>query len=255
MVHLEALPGSPNWSGEMGTMLDAARRDAEALAEGGCDAILVENMKDLPYLKGAVYPETVAAMTLATSAVIQETGLTTGVQVLAAANREALGVALAAGADFVRVEAFAYAHVADEGWIDASAGPLLRARSGMKGDHISIWADVQKKHAAHAVTKDLSLEELAHGAIFCGADALIVTGASTGHAADASEVERLGGIGVPVVVGSGVTAENIEHYTSAHAVIVGSWLKRDGNWRAPVDLKRVRALRAARDRALEARVG
>lgn len=255
MVHLEALPGSPNWSGEMGPLLDAARRDAEALAEGGCDAILVENMKDLPYLKGSVYPETVAAMTLATAKVVEEFGLPTGVQVLAAANREALGVALAAGASFVRVESFAYAHVADEGWIDASAGPLLRARSAMKAEHIGVWADVQKKHAAHAVTRDLSLEELAHGAIFCGADALIVTGASTGHAANVDEVERLHGVGAPVVVGSGVTADNIEHYKAAHAVIVGSWLKRDGNWRAAVDLKRVRALRAARDRALEGRRG
>ena len=56
---------------------------------GGCDALIVENMGDLPYLNGEIFPETVAAMTLATAKVCQF-GIPTGVQALAGANREAL---------------------------------------------------------------------------------------------------------------------------------------------------------------------
>jgi membrane complex biogenesis BtpA family protein len=244
MVHLLPLPGSPRWAGDMQAVLDAARRDAEALLTGGCDLLLVENMGDVPYLRGGVPPETVAAMARATAAVVAF-GLPTGVQVLAAANREALGVAVASGARFIRVEGFAYAHVADEGWIDASAGPLLRARSAL-GSAVEVWADIQKKHSAHAVTADLSLAEWAHGAAFCGADAVVVTGTATGRPTASAHVKAAASSGCPVVVGSGVNPDNVtEVADTAAAVIVGSWLKVDGLWPNPVDGERVRRLRGA----------
>lgn len=246
MVHLGPLPGSPGWRGDLPALLAAAERDADALLEGGCDALLVENMGDLPYLKGGVGPETVAAMALAVERVVRR-GLPVGVQVLAGANEEALGVALAAGAAFIRVEGFAYAHVADEGIIDACAGPLLRRRAALGAD-VAVWADVQKKHAAHAITGDLSLAELAHGAVFCGADALIVTGRATGAATALDDVRAVAGCGAPVAVGSGVTpADAAALGAVADALIVGSWLKEGGDWRAPVDAARVKRLRAALD--------
>ena len=171
-------------------------------------------------------------------------GAPVGVQVLAGANREALGVAAAVGARFIRVEGFAYAHVADEGWMDACAGSLLRARSAT-APQIAIWADVQKKHAAHAVTGDLSLEQLSEGAAFCGADALVITGSTTGDPTSTDHVRAAAQTGLPVVVGSGITAQNVQQYAHAAAVIVGSALKTDGHWRGTVALQRVRELRAA----------
>ena len=246
MVHLLPLPGSPGWAGSISAILDAAQRDAEALVAGGCDALIVENMGDLPYLNGEIYPETVAAMTRAT-ALVTAFGLPTGVQALAGANREALGIALASSAGFIRAEAFAYGHVADEGWMDAGAGELLRHRANLSAP-IHIWADIQKKHAAHALTSDLSLEELCHGAQFCGADALIITGSRTGQEPALDHVKRARSAGLPVLIGSGVTAENAAQYASAaDAVIVGSALKVDGDWRNRVDQARVASLRTALD--------
>jgi membrane complex biogenesis BtpA family protein len=248
MVHLLPLPGSPGWRGDMKAVIDGATRDAERLLEGGCDALLVENMGDLPYLRGRVAPETVAAMALATGA-ITAMGAPVGVQVLAGANREALGVAVAAGASFVRVEGFAYAHVADEGWMDACAGELLRARRAL-GAGIAIWADVRKKHASHSVTADLSLADVAKGTAFCGADALVITGSSTGEPTAVADLEEARVAGLPVVVGSGVTPEDAPRLAPlADALIVGSWLKRGGDWRKPVDLARVRRLREVMDAA------
>ena len=244
MVHLAPLPGSPGWGGSMADVVSAARRDAEALVSGGVDAILVENMGDVPYLRGRVDPETVAAFAVAT-APLAGLGKPLGVQVLAGANREALGVAIACGASFVRVEAFAYAHVADEGLLQASAAELLRARKALGAD-VAVWADVQKKHSAHAITADLSLAELAHGSAFCGADALIVTGRSTGQATALSDVEAAKGAGLPVAVGSGVTPDDAGALAAmADALIVGSYLKRHGDWRNPVEVDRVRAVRDA----------
>jgi membrane complex biogenesis BtpA family protein len=246
MVHLLPLPGSAGWGGDMNAVVKGALRDAERLIQGGCDALLVENMGDLPYLRASVWPETVAAMTLATAAVVG-LGLPVGVQVLAGANREALGVAVAAGASFLRVEGFAYAHVADEGWLDACAGELLRARRAL-GAGIAVWADVRKKHAAHAVTGDLSLVDIAKGTAFSGADALIVTGASTGETTDPRDVEAVREAGLPVVVGSGVTPQDAPRLAAiADALIVGSWIKEGGDWRKPVSLERVRRLREVMD--------
>lgn len=242
MVHVLPLPGSPAWGGSMQAVLDAAYSDAEALVAGGCDAILVENMGDLPYLRGFVHPETVAAMALATHTVCS-VGLPTGVQILAGANREALGVATSTGASFIRAEAFAYAHVADEGILEASAGPLLRARRTMDSS-VQIWADIKKKHASHSITHDLSLADVAKGHAFCGADALIVTGTSTGEPTQIQDVRDAKTAGLPVAVGSGVTPENIKDLAQeSDALIVGSWIKKDGDWRNRVDLQRVQTLK------------
>src|SRR5437879_11621759 len=106
-----------------------------------------------------------------------------GVQVPAAANREALAVALACGADFVRGEGFVFAHVADEGLIESSAGDLLRYRRAIGAGEVRVFADIKKKHAAHALTADVDLVETAHAAEFFLADAVIVTGPSTGRPA------------------------------------------------------------------------
>lgn len=246
MVHLLPLPGSPGYSGGgLDPIVAAAVRDGEALLAGGCDAILVENMGDVPYLRGHVEPETVAAAAVATRAVVA-LGAPTGVQVLAGANREALGVAIAAGATFLRAEAFAYAHIADEGFLQASAGPLLRARQALAANGIEVWADVQKKHSSHAITDDLDLGELAHGTAFCGADALVITGLRTGAPTSLGDLKAAAGAGLPLVVGSGVTPEDAGALAKrAAALIVGSYLKVDGDWRQPVDPARVRALRAA----------
>jgi uncharacterized protein len=234
----------------MQVVREAARRDAEALLAGGCDALLVENMGDVPYLAGRVWPETVAAAAIATADVAAIAGeVPLGVQLLAGANREALGVAAAAGASFLRVEAFAYAHVADEGWLDACAGELLRARRAV-GVEVAVWADVRKKHAAHAVTGDVSLADLARGHVFAGADALVITGVHTGSPVDAEHLTAARAAGAPVIVGSGVTADSATTLArEANALIVGSWLKEDGDWRRPVDPARVEALREAVDAA------
>ena len=228
--------------GSMRAVIDAAVRDATALVNGGCDAIIVENMGDVPYLKGRVDPETVAAAAVATKAVTS-LPVPVGVQLLAAANRESLGVAVASGATFIRAESFAYAHVADEGWIDASAGELLRARAAI-GVDVKVWADIQKKHAAHMITADLTMADLANGAAFCGADVLIVTGKETGDAVSPQDIEGISKAGLPVAIGSGVTNQNIMTLAPmVDALIVGSWLKEDGAWRNPVDEARVNQLR------------
>ena len=241
MVHLQALPGSPQSEKTPQQIIDIAVDEATKLAEFGFDAILIENMHDTPYMLRDVGPEIVAAMTVATQAVIDAVDLPIGVQILAGANKAALAVAHATGAHFIRAEGFAFASIADEGLMDvADAGPLLRERRRINAEHIAILADIQKKHSSHALTADLSIGDHARGADFMGADGVIVTGSHTGHAVDMDQLRQVrGATELPLLVGSGVTPENVKDiFKFADAAIVGSSIKQGGNWSNQLDSKR-----------------
>src|SRR5437660_705001 len=120
VIHLLPLPGAAGYGGSIDEILRWALEDAINYKDQGIDALMIENMHDVPYLKGYVEPETTAAMTVVAQAIKYETMLPLGVQVLAGANLEALGIAVAASLDFIRVEGFVYAHVGDEGIHESS---------------------------------------------------------------------------------------------------------------------------------------
>jgi uncharacterized protein len=244
-VHVPALPGSAGYCGNMEAVLGQSLFDALTYKEAGFDALILENMHDVPYHKGFVDPETVAAMTVIANAVKYETMLPIGVQLLAGANEEALGVALACGLDFLRVEGFVFAHVGDEGIHESCAARLIRKRSFLQATKIKIFADIKKKHSAHAITSDVDIFATATAAEFFCADGVVLTGKVTGDPPGTVAVEHTKKtLKVPVIVGSGVTAQNIESYArfAADAVIVGSDAKVDGDWRNPVDPERAERL-------------
>jgi membrane complex biogenesis BtpA family protein len=242
MVHLQALPGTPQATLSPSEIAASACREASLLAEAGVDALLIENMHDRPYLRTSVGPEIVSAMTAAACAVRREISLPCGVQVLAGANEEALAVALAAGLDFIRVEGFVFAHVADEGLIEGCAGSLLRARRAWGAEHVQVFADIKKKHGSHAITADVSLAETAKAAEFFCADGVIVTGTATGEPVDNEELaSAAGATRLPVLVGSGATLESAEAlFPHANGLIVGSHFKQGGTWDGKMDVARVR---------------
>ena len=111
----------------MPEIIAKARQEALIYKQADIDVLMIENMHDVPFDRN-VGPEIAAAMAVVGYEVKQTTGLRCGVQILAAANKEALGAAQAAGLDFVRAEGFVFGHVADEGYIDGSAADLLRYR-------------------------------------------------------------------------------------------------------------------------------
>ncbi len=244
MVHARALPGTPK--GRLGVQEIAAiaAEDARRIARAGFDAVLVENMHDLPYLRRTVGPEIVAAMTAIVGAVREAVACPVGIQILAGANREALAVALATGARFIRAEGFVFAHVADEGIINADAGELLRYRRAIGAEGIQVLADIKKKHSSHALTADVGLADTAAAAEFCGADAIVVTGTATGAPTDPADLQAAArGTSLPRYVGSGVTPANLRSlWDAADGFIVGSFIKTNGDWQEAVDPARASQL-------------
>lgn len=163
-----------------------------------------------------------------------------GVQILAGANKEALAVAHSADLDYIRAEGFVFSHVADEGWMDACAGQLLRYRNYIGANNIQIFTDIKKKHSAHAVTSDVSLVEMAKAAEFFGSDGVIITGTATGEQTNPEHVQDvISNVSVPVLVGSGVNSDNVADYKNASAVIVGSHFKRNQDWRQRINIPRL----------------
>jgi len=232
MVHVDALPGTPAHSKPIQSIINIAIEEATKLQNAGVDAILIENMHDVPYLKKNVGPEIVACMTTIAVEFRKRIHLPIGIQILAGANKEALAVALAAGLDFIRAEGFVFAHVADEGYMESCAGELLRYRKMIGAEHIQIFTDVQKKHSSHAITTDISIKEHVETASYFRSDGIIVTGSSTGKEALISDVKTAyQNTSLPVIIGSGITIANIENYWDfADAFIVGSGFKFDGKW-------------------------
>ena len=291
VVHLRATPGAPGGrAGEAWVEgLAAAVADGVALAQGGCDGIIVENFGDVPFFAEEVPAETVAAMALAVAEIRRavvavgavggmraggatgttgaagggERELAVGVNVLRNDWRSALGICAATGASFVRVNVFTGAAVTDQGLIQGRAAEVLRERDRLCPG-VAVLADVHVKHAVPlggGAIGEAARDTLLRG----GADGVIVSGSATGGEVDLAELrevrEAVGGIGAGgsnstggnrgrVLVGSGLTEGNARELMAlADGAIVGTWVKEDGDVRRPVDVARVRRIRAALDEA------
>lgn len=231
----------------MDEILERACADAEALAEGGLDGILVENFLDAPFFGEEVPAETVAALGRVAAELVARAPVPVGVNVLRNDARAALAVAVASGAAFIRVNVHVGTMWTDQGIVEGRAAWTLRARAAL-GAPVAILADILVKHATPP--PGLTVEAAAADTWSRGlADALVVTGVGTGRETDLDRVARAraGAPDAAVLVGSGVTPATLAGaLRMADGVIVGSSLSRDGRAGSGVDPARVRALAGAR---------
>lgn len=241
MIHLEALPGTPKYKGSVKNVITKAIDEAEIYLDSGIDAIAIENMHDVPYLKRNVESEISTLMSIIGYEIKNRTKLPVGIQILAGANKDAIAAANSAGLDFIRAEGFVFGHVADEGIIESDAGELLRYRKTIGAENILIFTDIKKKHSSHTITSDVSIAETAQAAEFFLSDGLIITGTATGKEADLDEIKLVKkNSKLPVIIGSGITDKNVEKfYKNCDGMIIGSYFKKDGDWKNSVDSIRV----------------
>ncbi len=242
VVHLPPLPGSPRYGGDMGEVLERALSDAEAYYSAGITWIILENYGDHPYQVRAG-PATVAGMAVAVREVRRALpDAVLGVNMLRNSGPEALAVAHAAGAQFVRVNALAEVMEAPEGLLEPVGREVAMLRRLLGAQELGVFADVKVKHASPLGSR--SLEEVARDAVARGgADAVIVSGPRTGEPPSPEEVSRAYSCGAPVLIGSGVTVSNLRTFWKlADGFIVGTYLKKDGVTTNPVDPVRVKRL-------------
>jgi membrane complex biogenesis BtpA family protein len=243
VIHLEALPGSPAYAGNMQPVVKSALRDAEALEVGGVDGLIIENFFDAPFYQDQVMPETVAAMTHITTLIRQNTQFPLGINVLRNDGISAIAIATACDCQFIRVNVLTWAMLADQGIIQGKAAQIARYRRQLLSDAL-IFADCLVKHAVPIAPQPMELVAMdtwERG----GADALIVSGVGTGKVTDFDDVvaARHGAPDAPILIGSGVTPDTAEQLLSvADGAVVGTYFKQDGRVENPVDSSRVREL-------------
>ncbi|QRM57200.1 BtpA/SgcQ family protein [Sinorhizobium sp. BG8] len=185
----------------------------------------------MPFLKpNEIDFETVGGMSVIGDRIRRASKLPLGFNIVANAAKASLACARASGAQFVRVNQWANAYVANEGIVEGAAARALRYRKMLSAEDIAILADVHVKHGSHAIVGDRDIEDQARDVEFFGADILIATGTRTGHATASSEVENIrAGANNPILVGSGFSAENAaELLAVADGAIVGSSVKGNG---------------------------
>lgn len=234
----------------MQSIYDACMRDAEAYIEGGLNGLIVENHGDIPFIKpDQIGPETTGFLSVISDRIVKAFDVPTGINVLANAPIPSIASAMASGASFIRVNQWANAYVANEGFMEGRAGEALRYRTALNANHIKVFADSHVKHGSHAIVADRTIGELTRDLAFFDADAVIATGQRTGNAATLEEVDEVGSAtALPLLVGSGVTPDNVNTLLSkTDGVIVASSLKRDGDWWNEVDVARVRSFVAEVD--------
>ncbi len=230
VVHTGPSPGVPGAT-DVRCLADRAAAEARMLVEAGVDGLLVENAHDVPGMPEAeIGPEVVAFLTRIATVVKRHAGrLPVGVRIFEAANRAALAVAVGASCDFVRVQ----------GWTDApaDAARFHRYRRALGAERMTVLADVSPTDADDAPAL-IALAEGTHP------DGIVVVGPHGRHALDVEVVEAAcDATRLPVLCAGGLDADNLAAYLHvADGFFVGSGLKEDGRWQAPVSEPRVRAL-------------
>lgn len=245
MVHCLPLPGTARYAGNMKDVTERALQDARTLRDAGVSALIVENMNDDP-VGTRLAPEQFAALAAVSALVRKEVEIPVGIDAYFCDWEASLTIAVAVGADFIRVPVFIDTVLTSDGIVYPCARQLLCKRKQLDAEKILLLCDIQVKHS-YMLLDSISLEDSAKMAEENGADAIVVTGAHTGAAAPIDALRSVRKIvKLPLLVGSGFNVSNAaEQLCEADGAIVGSAFKRNGVISAPVDYELVRAVMKA----------
>jgi membrane complex biogenesis BtpA family protein len=239
MVHFGALPGSPLHDAEAGLegLIAGAAKDLAALQKAGFDAVMFGNENDRPY-EFDVDTASTATMACAIGRLRPEIAVPFGVNVLWD-PMSTIALAAATGAAFVR-EIFTGAHASDMGMWVPDAGKAMRYRDRLGRRDLALLYNISAEFAYSLDRR--SLADRARSAVFSSIpDAILVSGAMTGEAAEMAELEAVKKAlpGTPVLANTGVKHATVADVLRvADGCIVGSSLKVDGNTWNPVDPER-----------------
>lgn len=241
VVHLHPLPGSPKYDDiSVNEIAKKAVKESKKMADNGIDGLIIENFGDKMFFK-KVGPEVVASMTVVAKAVSDAVKIPIGMCVLQSDAIAGLAIAKAVDADFIRVPYYTETSIVDAGTMESIAAEVLRYRKYL-GCKAKIFADVHIKHSYPLMQRPV--EYSAEDAYERGlADAIIITGRKTGGETDPADVIRVRKAlpELPLIVGSGVSVENVEKYLDyVNAIIIASSLNFNGNVEEVIDESRLK---------------
>lgn len=229
MVQLPPLPEGANYRGDsLVNVLEAGLSEARILAENGIDALLVQNLGDIPVHTHAAAVQ-VAWMTRITSEIVRIAGCPVGLNLLENDAEAMFAIASASGADFVRIKIYVGAMMTPFGMETAQAHTAVKARTSWAADNVAIFADVHDRTGTPIASG--GFEEDVEFALRLGmADGLVLTGKSYPDTLDMVSRARVKYPTTPILVGGGVTAGNFgEVIATADGAVVSTSMKDSGS--------------------------
>ena len=247
MLHLPALPGSPNNILSLRDIAKFVLTDVATLYNNGITNIVLENLGDVPYYKYNTRSHITSFMTRIGLEIINKySDISLGVNILRNDGYNSLAVAktLEPNGQFIRINVLTGAYVTDQGIIEGEAADVLRYRREINAEGVEIWADVNVKHASPLVSRPIE-DEIIENLERAGASKIILTGSMTGKKVDTNVLENVSLLisREKIVIGSGITPDNISEFKDlAKNLIVGSSLKKDNIISNPIDKDKVKKL-------------
>lgn len=204
---------------------DYVVQNARVFAKAGIPWVKVQ---DQTRTDGPAAGETIARMAALTRLIrVEVPDLGLGIIIEAHDPKAALSVAAASGADFVRLKVFVGGAMTAFGPRHALAPQALAHRAQLGREDIAILADVHDRTAVPLSSESQPMA--AAWAVKAGANGLVITGSSFADTQDRIAAIRKEGIRAPILIGGGVTTENVAlAFGCSDGVVVSSSLMRQG---------------------------
>jgi membrane complex biogenesis BtpA family protein len=228
MLYLLPTKGKIKYQGEK-KFLDHVEREAKKLFASGVDGILVENEFDHPY---DLYADEIVieSMTLACKHLRMMYPVKfLGVEFLLNDPKASLKIAKDSKMDFIRTDYFVDLMSREEYGGEMKIDPVgvMQYREDIVASDIKVFTDIQVKYAKMLI--DRSITESANLAVTYKSDGLIISSHTTGVEPNLNDLKNAKVSNVPVIVGSGLSIENIEAiFPYMDGAIVGSSMMDDG---------------------------
>ena len=240
MLHLNALPGDPLYrhGDNMKAVVDAARKDLQALQEGGVDGIIFSNEFSLPYQRQMSFV-TPAAMARVIGELMDDITVPYGVDCISDALAS-IELAAAVDAKFIR-GTFCGVYVGDGGLYNNDFSMLLRRKAALHLDDLKMLYFINPESDRNLDTRPL--EQIASSVIFkARPDGLCISANAAGQDVEDSLIRGVKEKNPEVVVlcNTGCRVDTVAtKLRYADAAVVGTTFKKDGDFYQHIDTRRV----------------
>jgi membrane complex biogenesis BtpA family protein len=225
MVQLAPLPGSSTYQDSvLSDIIRAAVDETKDLANAGFDAVMIQNLGDLP-VTHKVTPSQIAWMSRVAFEVVQAVNIPIGLNFLENDAEAILSVASAAGLDFVRLKVFVGVMVSPSGLTPGCAYEANKTRNLLRAHDVAMFADVHDRTGIHLGGRDIDPDireaiDLGH------ADGLVLTGGNFDESMDYIKRARAKFPKIPILLGGSASESNLAvTLAAADGVIISSALK------------------------------
>lgn len=242
LVHLQAMPGDPDYDeeGGMEKVIRMGREDVEALQEGGVDGLLFTNEYSLPYL-GKFDIATLSAMAYVLGALRPYIKVPFGLDYISD-SEASIALAKASGAVFTR-GVFHGAWATPEGVASVRAGDTKRMMHNLRIDDFKLVYYLIPESGTDMALRD-PLDVLKSIYFLNKPDGIAIAGYVAGQKPDVNTLKKCREVYPDSVIfaSTGVNIDNVNEYLEvADGAFVGTSFKKDGVFWNQIDGQRVKA--------------